>query len=126
MEYLPGIIHEDIQKVNYFQVLCDFNIPLYDGRFDNNDTYQSTRTLELGGNEILKIRWFKPEKSQTVYTYIDGYYKDNIYYEIKRECAMSRDFVCINTIILNDISESFEREMKINLILEINETNTNS
>jgi hypothetical protein len=121
MYYIPGQIHEKIQKVNYFKVLCDFNLPLYDGRFDDNSF---TSVLEFVGSEVIKLRWFKPEKSQTVYTYIDGYYKDNIYYKIEKECTMSRDFVCINTVIFDDITMSFEREIKINYIL--NETNGNS
>jgi len=115
--YLPGSLNENIQKVNYFNVLCDFNIPLYSGRFDD-DISQSMKTLVLQGDEVLKVRWFKPESTQTIYTYIEGYYKEKKYYEVESECSMSLDFVCINKIIFNNITGSFERDMKIDKILE--------
>ena len=123
MEYLPGI-HEKLQGINYFLILCDFNIPLYENRFDVDDTYQSTNTLKGDGGEILSIRWFKPTTSQTVYSYIVGYYKDDIYHEIGKESPLSRDFICINTTIFEDITKSFNREIKIDKILE-DETNWN-
>jgi hypothetical protein len=115
--YLPGSLSENIQKVNYFNTMTEFNIPLYSGKFDD-DINQSMNTLELKGGEVLKVRWFKPESTQTIYTYIEGYYKEKKYYEIESECSMSLDFVCINTVIFENITGSFERDMKIDKILE--------
>lgn len=117
MEYLPGTIHESIQKINYFELLKDFNVPLYPNRYDDSLTTDIMDSIEFTGGETLVIRWFKPKTTETVYSYVVGYYKSGKYHEVKRECPMSRDFVCINTIILNDISNSFERELKIDSIL---------
>ncbi len=118
MEYLPGIIDESLQKLNYFEILNDFNVPLYPNRFDddisNNDI---TDSIEFKGGEILILRWFKPKTTRTLYSFVVGYYKSDKYHEVKRECPMSMDFVSINTAILNNITNSFVRELKIDSIL---------
>lgn len=88
---------------SYIHVLRDFNIPLYNS---NDITDINSTTLKLKGGEILVIKWMLSPGSTTQYAYIIGYYDNDVFIKINKECSMSRDFVCINEILFNDITMS--------------------
>jgi hypothetical protein len=82
MDFIQGIIPSNLVVTNYYAVINSFNIPLFRGRFDDDGL---TDTLELDGDEVIRVRWFKPKTSNTIYTYIDGYYKNDEFFKVERE-----------------------------------------
>jgi hypothetical protein len=99
---------------SYIHVLRDFNIPLYNLIISD----VTSTILELQGGEILAIKWMASAPSTTQYAYIIGYYDDDVFIKINKECSMSRDFVCINEVLFNDITIAFKRDLKIDNILK--------
>jgi hypothetical protein len=64
MNYIPGQIHEKLQKEHFFLVNSDFNwINCKDKRWSEmtyHTDWDETETIELKSGDIIVVRFFKP------------------------------------------------------------------
>lgn len=124
MEYIPGKVHESLTTPKYILIGGCFNIPYYKVRLRDANFNDNTDCIELEKGDIIKIRYFKYEDASTAYTYVDGYYRNNEFFEYNIESVVSMEFIYINmdsNKIFEDVTNSFIRDNKLKQIL--NETN---
>ena len=123
MEYIPGPVHESFQKIHALEVLNDFIVPILVKRWNESNLIddKSTETLNLVKGDIILVRFFKPgDTSSTCYSYIESLITKGDEHKIFRECCLSREFVVQNTIneaLFNVVTKQYERENKLNQIL---------
>lgn len=113
----------------YIQLLRDFNIPLYEPNMSNPNRYIAydgfddkldliKDTLQLVGGEILKIKWYKPAViTNYAYCQIIGYYKGENFIKVESVSSLSKEFIYLNISLFNDITLSFQRDLKINEVI---------
>jgi hypothetical protein len=120
MEYIPGVIHESLQKEKCFQIELDFSWINCKGKRLNElntsvDYEKYTDSIDLKKGDIIFVKWFKP--SVECYTYLEKIQTDNIIKYYKTETIVSKGLIECNPKMFRDISVSIEREDKINKIL---------
>lgn len=133
MEYLPGFVHESFMKTKYYQFNMGFNFIICNNvRYSEIEDYdKESYTIELYKDDIICTKVFKYRQDVSAYVYLEGYYRENVYYPINQESIISRDFISANYDInllssddevkgklMVDVTKIFERDKKINLILE--------
>ena len=123
MEYIPGIIHESLQREKCFQIEFDFSWINCKGKrlseFNNSEDYEKyTDSIELKKGDIIFIKWFKPcINPGESYTYLEKIQTDNIIKYYKTETIISKGLIERNPKMFRDISIIIKRESVINTIL---------
>ena len=94
MDYIPGQIHEKLQKENFFFVNLDFTWSnCRDKRWgDMRDIsdWDETDTIELSKGDIVVVRFFKSSPTSEAYTYLERViYNNGDVVEYKTESIIS-------------------------------------
>ena len=131
MNYIPGQIHEKLQKVNFFLVNLDFTWSnCRDKRWgDMRDIsdWDETDTIELSKGDVVVVRFFKSSPTSEAYTYLERViYNNGDVVEYKTESIISKGLIEKNldsgkvenkSWLFTDVTKSFERDKKIETIL---------
>jgi hypothetical protein len=133
MNYIPGQIHEKLQKENFFLVNSDFSWSnCRDKRWsemsDSKD-WDETNTIELSKGDIVVVRFFKPSPTSEAYTYLEKViYNNGDVVGYKTESIISKGLIEKNldpgkfenkSWLFTDVTKSFDREKKIDSVLSI-------
>lgn len=122
MEYLPKYIIEKYQQFHYYELLYDFTMSVLDNsRFIDlnniNDWDDLTYNLDLDKGDIICVRFFRTEQFATAYTYLDFYIRDDERFDINQETIISKDLIFKNTSLFDNITLQYNRDIKIEDIL---------
>ncbi len=112
-------MHEKVQNERHFLIKTEFNLPYYSNRrlIDDNIDIDCEH-IEVQKDNIITIKPFKYSVHSTLYSYIVCLHNNEKVIDFGYETPVSLDFISINEIIFEDITESYKREMKINQILQ--------
>jgi len=131
MDYIPGHLHEKLQKDYFFLVNLDFSwTNCRDKRLseikDMSD-WDETDTIELSKGDVIVVRFFKSSPTSSAYTYLERViYNDGNITEYKTESIISLGLIEKNldpgkvenkSWLFTDITKSFERDKKIESVL---------
>lgn len=133
MNYIPGQIHEKLQKECFFLINNDFSWSnCRDKRWgDMRDIsdWDETDTIELSKGDIVVVRFFKSSPTSDAYTYLERVIYNNVdVTEYKTESIISLALIEKNldpgkvenkSWLFTDVTKSFEREKKIDSVLSI-------
>lgn len=122
MDYWPKHIHEKYQQFHYYELLNDLTMSVLDNaRFIDlnnvNDWDDLTYNLDLEKGDIICVRFFKSDQNASAYTYLDFYVRDDERFDIESETIISKDFIFINTSLFDNITLQYNRDIKIENIL---------
>ena len=121
MEYIPGQIHESLQKEHFFLVNFDFSwINCRDKRWSEMGSISDDETdaIELSKGDVVVVRFYKSSPTSESYTYLERViYNDGDCVEYNIESIISREFMLINKKAFIDLTKLFERDKKINSII---------
>lgn len=119
INYIPGILHESLQKEHFYEVVNEFVSTICnDVRFQNLDDYDTeTYCIKFQETDVIVLRYFKYRPDATVYAYIEGYYRNNEFIQISQESIHSREFILINEFLFRDVTKMYERNNKLEKIL---------
>lgn len=131
MDYIPGQIHESLQKESFFLVNYDFVWSncglrrLYE--MSDSSHWDELPTIELSKGDIVVVRFFKDKPTSSAYSYLERViYKCGDVVEYKTESIISLGLIESNlnpqkvenkSWLFTDVSKSFERDKKIESIL---------
>ena len=118
MEYIPGFIHERFQKEYYFEMTNELNISVCNENFRQNNISafndDNTYTYELTVGDVICVKYFRDsEYSVSSYAYLVSVNSDII----NRETCISKELIDRNPFIFKDVTIIYERDEKINNIL---------
>ena len=133
MNYIPGQIHEKLQKENFFLVNNDFAWSnCTDKRWADMtdiDDWNETDTIELSKGDVVVVRFFKSSPTSDAYTYLERViYNNGDVTDYKTESIISLALIEKNldtgkvqnkNWLFTDVTKSFEREKKIDSVLSI-------
>jgi len=131
MNYIPGQIHEKLQKENFFLVNSDFSWSnCRDKRWGDMrdiEDWDETDTIELSKGDIVVVRFFKSSPTSEAYTYLERViYNNGDMIEYKTESIISLGLIEKNLYpgkvenkswLFSDVTKAFERDKKIETIL---------
>ena len=131
MNYIPGQIHEKLQKEHFFLVNSDFSWSnCRDKRWGDMrdiEDWDETDTIELYKGDIVVVRFFKSSPISEAYTYLERViYNNGDVTEYKTESIISKGLIEKNldpgkvenkSWLFSDMTKSFERDKKIETIL---------
>lgn len=137
MDYIPGQIHESLQKESFFLVNYDFVWSncglrrLYE--MSDSSHWDELPTIELSKGDIVVVRFFKDKPTSSAYSYLERViYKCGDVVEYKTESIISlgliesnldpqkvenKSWLFTESWLFTDVSKSFERDKKIESIL---------
>ncbi len=133
MNYIPGQIHEKLQKEHFFLVNLDFSWSnCRDKRWgDMRDIsdWDETDTIELSKGDVVVVRFFKSSPTASTYTYLEKViYNNGDIVDYKTESIISLGLIEKNldpgkfenkSWLFTDVTKSFERDKKIDSVLSI-------
>ncbi len=133
MNYIPGQIHEKLQKECFFLVNNDFSWSnCRDKRWgDMRDIsdWDETDTIELSKGDIVVVRFFKSSPTSDAYTYLERViYNNGDIIDYKTESIISLALIEKNldpgkvenkSWLFTDMTKSFERDKIIDSVLSI-------
>jgi len=131
MNYIPGQIHENLQKEYFFLINFDFSWSnCRDKRWNEmseSKYLDETDTVELSKGDIIVVRFFKSSPTSGAYTYLERViYNNGDVTEYKTESIISLALIEKNldpekfenkSWLFTDVTKSFERDKKIETIL---------
>ena len=126
MVYNPGILHEYNQVPFYYQIGFDFTIVVCkEGHSSNTLRYfydyeYSTESVDLIKGDVIKIKYFKIKVDDIIYAFLELMIKPNgeiINYNIETLSSLSFFNHNIKTGLFTDVTKIFQRDNKINQIL---------
>ena len=131
MDYIPGQMHEKLQKEHFFLVNSDFSWSnCRDKRWgDMRDIgdWDETDTIELSKGDVVVVRFFKSSPTSEAYTYLEKViYNNGDITEYKTESIISLGLIEKNldlgkvenkSWLFTDVTKAFERNKKIETIL---------
>jgi len=121
MNYIPGQIHEKLQREHFFLINYDFSwINCRDKRFKDMtyaEDWNETDVIELSKGDVVVVRFFKESQTSEV-SYLERViYNNGDVTEYKTESTISFGLIHKNSILFADMTKSFERDKKIETIL---------
>ncbi len=133
MNYIPGQIHEKLQKENFFLVNNDFAWSNCRHKrwadMTDIDDWNETDTIELSKGDVVVVRFFKSSPTLSAYTYLERViYNNGDVVKYKTESIISLALIEKNldpgkvqnkSWLFTDVTKSFEREKKIDSVLSI-------
>ena len=131
MNYIPGQIHEKLQREHFFLINNDFAwINCRDKRWGDMKSsidWDETVTIELSKGDIVVVRFFKSSPTSEAYTYLERViYNNGDVVEYKTESIISKALIEKNlhpgkvenkSWLFSDVTKAFERDKKIEKIL---------
>ena len=131
MNYIPGQIHEKLQREHFFLINNDFSwINCRHKRYDDMggiSDWDDTVTIELSKGDIVVVRFFKSSPTSESYTYLERViYNNDDVVEYKTESIISKGLIEKNlhpgkaenkSWLFSDVTKAFERDKKIEKIL---------
>ena len=135
MNYIPGQMHEKLQKEHFFLLNNGFSwTNCRDKRLDemkNMSDWDETDTIELSKGDVIVVRFFKSSPTSEAYTYLERViYSNGDITEYKIESIISKGLIEKNLYpgkadpvvenkswLFTDVTKSFERDKKIETIL---------
>jgi hypothetical protein len=136
MDYIPGDIHENLQKEHFFLINQDFvwlncgpkrlsEMSNSKGSFKMGTPENETKSINLSKGDIISVRFFK--NSSTSYTYLERViYNNGDVIDYKTESIISLTLIENNldpgevqnkSWLFTDVTKEFERDKKIEIIL---------
>ncbi len=133
MNYIPGQIHEKLQKEHFFLINNDFSWSnCRDKRWGDMigiSDWDETDTIELSKGDVVVVRFFKSSPTSDAYTYLERViYNNGDVTDYKTESIISLALIEKNldpgkvenkSWLFTDVTKSFEREKKIDSVLSI-------
>ena len=133
MNYIPGQIHEKLQKEHFFLVNSDFSWsncgPKRLGEMSDSKDWDDTVAIDLSKGDVIVVRFFKSSPTLSAYTYLERViYNNGDVTEYKTESIISLGLVEKNldpgkvenkSWLFTDVTKSFERNKKIDSVLSI-------
>jgi hypothetical protein len=136
MNYIPGQIHEKLQKENFFLVNSDFSWSNCRHKrwadMRGISDWDETVAIELSKGDIVVVRFFKPSPTSEAYTYLEKViYNNGDIVDYKTESIISLGLIeknldpekvenkTIQRWLFTDVTKSFERNKKIDSVLSI-------
>ena len=122
MDYIPGHLHEKLQKEYFFLLNSDFvwsncREKRLSEMKDMSD-WDDLDTIELSQGDVIDVRFFKSSPTSEVYTYLERViYNNGDITEYKTESIISKGLIDKNLGLFTDVTKSFERDKKIETIL---------
>lgn len=131
MDYIPGQIHEKLQKEHFFLINNDFTWsncgPRRFSEMSDSSHWDETESIDLSKNDIVVVRFFKSKPTSSVYSYLERViYSNGDVVEYKTDSIISLALIEKNlnpqkvenkSWLFTDITKSFERDKKIELLL---------
>jgi hypothetical protein len=131
MNYIPGQIHEKLQKENFFLVNNDISWSNCRdkrcGDMRDISDWDETDTIELSKGDVVVVRFFKSSPTSEAYAYLERVvYNNGDITEYKTESIISKGLIEKNldtgkvenkSWLFTDVTKSFERDKKIETIL---------
>lgn len=133
MKYIKGFVHDSFTETYYYELNMDFTFVVCNNvRYSEMNNYdKESYGLDIYKGYTICIKFFKNSEDSSVFCYLEGYYDlTGVYTEINQETLMSRDFITANAnwdvfqidrmngkLLLN-VTREFNRDKKIDLILE--------
>jgi hypothetical protein len=129
MDYIPGHIHENLQKEHFFLINQDFvwlNCgPKRFSEMSDSKDWNETESIDLSKGDIISVRFFK--SFSTSYTYLERViYNNGDVIDYKTESIISLALIENNldhgevqnkSWLFTDVTKEFERDKKIEIIL---------
>lgn len=125
MEYIPGQVHEKLQKEHFFLVNYDFNWsncgPKRYSELSDSKDWDELENVQLSGGDIIVVRLFKPSPSSETYLYLERIiHKTGNITEYKTDSIISLEFILVNKgFLFTDITKQFMRDKIIESILYV-------
>jgi len=131
MNYIPGQIHENFQKEHFFLINNDFAWsncgPKRVGEMSDSKDWDDTVAIDLSKGDVVVVRFFKSSPTSEAYTYLERVmYNNGDITEYKTESIISLGLIEKNLYpgkvenkswLFSDMTKSFERDKKIETIL---------
>ncbi len=131
MNYIPGQIHEKLQKEHFFLINNDFAWsncgPKRLGEMSNSKDWDDTVAIDLSKGDVVVVRFFKSSPTASTYTYLERViYNNGDVVEYKTESIISLGLIEKNldpekvenkSWLFTNVTKSFERDKKIEKIL---------
>lgn len=136
MEYIPGVMHESLQKEFFILLNSDFVWSICTKRYKDfglaSDWDDFTLPVDLIAGDIAVIRFFKPSDSSNALCYLERTIRGEKQIVYKTETTISLQFLEHNlrgvfidktskkneSGIFTNVTKVMERDKKINLIFE--------
>jgi hypothetical protein len=133
MDYIPGDIHENLQKEHFFLINQDFvwlncgpkRLSEMSNSFKMGTAENETKSIDLSKGDIISVRFFK--SFSTSYTYLERViYNNGDVIDYKTESIISLALIENNldpgkvqnkSWLFTDVTKEFERDKKIEIIL---------
>jgi hypothetical protein len=126
MKYIPGQIHESLQKIHFLEVNHDFiwsncNGKRYRDFKDSFDWDRHSIPIEVKSGDILSVRFFnyglKYNQFSSAYCYLEKIISGSVEVEFFTETIISFEFIKANSKIFTNVTNIMERDRKINQII---------
>lgn len=131
MDYIPGHLHEKLQKEYFFLVNSDFVWSNCRGKrlseMKDMSDWDETDTIELSQGDVVVVRFFKSSPTSEAYTYLERViYNNGDVTKYKTESIISKGLIEKNldpgkvenkSWLFTDVTKAFERNKKIETIL---------
>lgn len=123
MDYIPGHIHEKLQKEYFFLVSKYFIWSNCSESLRYNDMKISTdwdkcTDIELDEGDTIVVRFFKPNPMSDPYSYLERVIKNDVSeVEFKIESIISMELITRNKFLFIDVTKQFERDESISKLL---------
>lgn len=123
MEYIPGQIHESLQKEHFFLINHDFCwINCGSKRYSEmnvSSDWDETESIDLKSGDVIVVRYFKGSPTLNAYAYLERViYSSGDVVEYKKESIISFGLIAANEYLFTDVTKVFMREERINFILD--------
>ena len=133
MDYIPGHLHEKLQKEHFFLINSDFvwsncRQKRLSEMKDMSD-WDDLDTIELSQGDVIDVRFFKSSPTSEAYAYLERViWSNGDITEYKTESIISKGLIEKNSdlkpeklinyeVLFTDVTKSFERDKKIETIL---------
>ena len=131
MDYIPGQIHEKLQKEHFFLINYDFTWlncgPRRYSEMIDSSHWDETETIDLSKGDIIVVRFFKGRPTSETYSYLEKViYNNGDITEYKTESIISLALIEKNldpgkfenkSWLFTNVTKSFERDKKIESVL---------
>lgn len=121
MEYIPGNIHESLQKEHFFLINHDFCwINCGSKRYSEmnvSSDWDETESIYLKSGDVIVVRFFKDKPTSSIYSYLERViYSSGDVVEYKKESIISFGLIAANGYLFTDVTMMVMREERINLL----------
>lgn len=131
MDYIPGQIHEKLQKEHFLLINDNFTWsncgPRRYSEMSDSSHWDETESVDISKGDIIVVRFFKNNPNSSAYSYLERViYNNGDTIEYKTDSIISFGFIEKNldpgkfenkSWLFTDVTKSFERDKKIESVL---------